>query len=259
MPVALHVAADHRAIQHVERGEQRGRAVPNVVALGWTAPRHRVPAAWSSQHKQKGRPPWRLSALPWKGPSMSSSCTASFAEDEEIALLQAQGCGVREVARWMGRDASTIPRTASQRGHARWRPDVQRKRPNGLPRTWAAPSPRWATRTRAASRGWGESRRRFGHHRYGCGCQGTAGWHDDHTGRIVALGEQGAVPHAAVRSHRGLRPITLTAHVQLVLVVPAAHPARTVPGVDGLASLTRRSRAPGAATRLAPWLWRSMS
>jgi len=89
MPVALHVAADHRAIQHVERGEQRGRAVPDVVALGWTAPRHRVPAAWSSQHKQKGRPPWRLSALPWKGPSMSSSCTASFAEREEIALLQA--------------------------------------------------------------------------------------------------------------------------------------------------------------------------
>ena len=31
MPVALHVAADHRAVQHVERGEQRRRAVPDVV------------------------------------------------------------------------------------------------------------------------------------------------------------------------------------------------------------------------------------
>ena len=31
MPVALHVAADHRAVQHVQRGEQRRRAVPDVV------------------------------------------------------------------------------------------------------------------------------------------------------------------------------------------------------------------------------------
>jgi len=34
----------------------------------------------------------------------------SFAEREEIALLRAQGCGVREVARRIGRDASTISR-----------------------------------------------------------------------------------------------------------------------------------------------------
>ena len=34
----------------------------------------------------------------------------SFAEREEIALLRAQGCGVRETARQLGRDASTISR-----------------------------------------------------------------------------------------------------------------------------------------------------
>ena len=33
-----------------------------------------------------------------------------FAEREEIALLRAQGCGVRETARRLGRDASTISR-----------------------------------------------------------------------------------------------------------------------------------------------------
>src|SRR4051794_41352547 len=34
----------------------------------------------------------------------------SCAEREEIALLRAQGCGVRETARRLGRDASTISR-----------------------------------------------------------------------------------------------------------------------------------------------------
>src|SRR3954470_16543355 len=34
----------------------------------------------------------------------------SFAEREEIALLRVQGCGVRETARRLGRDASTISR-----------------------------------------------------------------------------------------------------------------------------------------------------
>src|SRR3954469_20320747 len=34
----------------------------------------------------------------------------SFAEREEIALLRAQGCGVRETSRRLGRDASTISR-----------------------------------------------------------------------------------------------------------------------------------------------------
>ena len=31
MPVALHVAADHRAVEDVHRGEQRRRAVPPIV------------------------------------------------------------------------------------------------------------------------------------------------------------------------------------------------------------------------------------
>jgi IS30 family transposase len=34
----------------------------------------------------------------------------SFAEQEEIALLRARGCGVREIARQLGRSPSTIPR-----------------------------------------------------------------------------------------------------------------------------------------------------
>jgi len=34
----------------------------------------------------------------------------SFAEREEIALLRAQGCTMQEVARWIGRAASTISR-----------------------------------------------------------------------------------------------------------------------------------------------------
>ena len=40
----------------------------------------------------------------------SSERYLSFAEREEIALLRAQGCGVRETARRLGRDASTISR-----------------------------------------------------------------------------------------------------------------------------------------------------
>jgi IS30 family transposase len=34
----------------------------------------------------------------------------SFREREEIAILKASGCGVREVARWLGRSPSTISR-----------------------------------------------------------------------------------------------------------------------------------------------------
>ena len=40
----------------------------------------------------------------------SSERYLSFAEREEIALLRAQGCGMRETARRLGRDASTISR-----------------------------------------------------------------------------------------------------------------------------------------------------
>ena len=38
MAVALHVAADHRTIEDIERGEQCGCAVAFVVVLVWTAP-----------------------------------------------------------------------------------------------------------------------------------------------------------------------------------------------------------------------------
>ena len=37
MPVLLHATANDLAVQHVERGKQRGGAVPDVVVLVWTA------------------------------------------------------------------------------------------------------------------------------------------------------------------------------------------------------------------------------
>ena len=37
MPMALHAAADHRAVQHVEGGKQRSGAMALVVMLVWTA------------------------------------------------------------------------------------------------------------------------------------------------------------------------------------------------------------------------------
>jgi len=65
----------------------------------------------------------------------------SFAEREEIALLKAQDQGVRDIARRLGRDASTISRElrrnaatrASQRGYrasvAQWKAEQAAKRP----------------------------------------------------------------------------------------------------------------------------------
>ncbi|MFB9286733.1 IS30 family transposase, partial [Pseudoclavibacter helvolus] len=65
----------------------------------------------------------------------------SFAEREEIALLKAQGKGVREIARSIGRDAGTISRelrrNAATRGGkveyrasvAQWKADLTAKRP----------------------------------------------------------------------------------------------------------------------------------
>src|SRR3954468_4493714 len=64
-----------------------------------------------------------------------------FAEREEIALLRAEGCGVREIARWMGRSPSTISRelrrNAATRGGrldyrasvAQWHAEQRAKRP----------------------------------------------------------------------------------------------------------------------------------
>ena len=64
-----------------------------------------------------------------------------FAEREEIALLRAEGMGVREIARWMGRSPSTISRelrrNAATRGGrldyrasvAQWHAEQRAKRP----------------------------------------------------------------------------------------------------------------------------------
>ena len=65
----------------------------------------------------------------------------SFAEREEIALLRAQGCGVREIARQLGRSSSTISRelrrnAATRSGRldyrastAQWHADRRGQRP----------------------------------------------------------------------------------------------------------------------------------
>ena len=65
----------------------------------------------------------------------------SFSEREEIAVLRAQDHGVREIARRLGRDASTISRElrrnaatrASQRGYrasvAQWKAEQAARRP----------------------------------------------------------------------------------------------------------------------------------
>jgi hypothetical protein len=73
-----------------------------------------------------GMPPSTLgrSSKPPSGRSLS------FAEREEIAVLRAQGCGVREVARRLGRAASTVSRgrthcvRPAQCGHAQRRAGV---------------------------------------------------------------------------------------------------------------------------------------
>lgn len=46
----------------------------------------------------------------------------SFAEREEIALLRAAGCGVREVARRLGRSPSMISRELRRRCDSVWSP-----------------------------------------------------------------------------------------------------------------------------------------
>jgi IS30 family transposase len=65
----------------------------------------------------------------------------SFAEREEIAILRARGCGVREIARQLGRSPSTISRelrrNAATRGGgleyrastAQWHADRRAQRP----------------------------------------------------------------------------------------------------------------------------------
>ena len=73
--------------------------------------------------KAGGMPPavYRPSAKPL------SDRYLSFAEREEIALLRVQGCSGREVARRLGRAASTISRELRRNAATpRWRPRVSR-------------------------------------------------------------------------------------------------------------------------------------
>src|SRR4051812_14752468 len=74
----------------------------------------------------------------------------SFAEREEIALLKAQGKGVREIARTIGRDPGTVSRelrrNAATRGGkpvyravvAQWKAQQAAKRPKTGQRSWYA-------------------------------------------------------------------------------------------------------------------------
>jgi IS30 family transposase len=91
-----------------------------------------VGARWF--HNAGGMPPFDLQQQP-------SGRYLSFAEREEIALLKAQGRGVREIARAVGRDPSTISRelrrnAATRSGKseyrasvAQWKADMAARRP----------------------------------------------------------------------------------------------------------------------------------
>ena len=67
--------------------------VPPAVGTRWFRKAGGIPPAMFGQ-----------SAKPLSGRYLS------FVEQEEIALLRAQGYSIREVARWLGRAASTISR-----------------------------------------------------------------------------------------------------------------------------------------------------
>jgi transposase, IS30 family len=74
---------------------------------------------------------WEAGGMPPKilAPSSKppSARYLSFAEREEIALLRVQGCGVRETARRLGRDASTISRGRTHCVRPAQRGDTQRQ------------------------------------------------------------------------------------------------------------------------------------
>lgn len=84
-------------------------------------------------HNAGGMPPLDLTPL--------SGRYLSFSEREEIALLKAQGAGVRQIARAIGRDPSTVSRelrrNAATRGYtceyratvAQWKAQLSAKRP----------------------------------------------------------------------------------------------------------------------------------
>jgi transposase, IS30 family len=79
--------------------------------------------------------------MPTVSPAPLSGRFLSFAEREEISVLHAQGCGVREIARRLGRSPSTVSRelrrNAATRGGgleyrattAQWHADRRASRP----------------------------------------------------------------------------------------------------------------------------------
>jgi transposase, IS30 family len=107
----------------------RGRSTEEAGALVGVSPA--VATRWFRQGG--GMPP--ISLAPVSGRYLS------FAEREEIAVFHARRCGVREIARWIGRSPSTISRelrrNAATRGGgleyrattAQWHADRRAKRP----------------------------------------------------------------------------------------------------------------------------------
>lgn len=91
------------------------------------------PVAQRWFHNAGGMPPFSLEPL--------SGRYLSFTEREEIAILRAQGTGVRQIARTLGRDPSTISRelrrNAATRGYrsdyrasvAQWKAELAARRP----------------------------------------------------------------------------------------------------------------------------------
>jgi hypothetical protein len=85
------------------------------------------PAVGSRWFRQGGGMP-SISLAPLSGRYLS------FAEREEIAILRAQGAGVRQIARRLGRDPSTISRelrVTPRPAAAVW--TIAPRRPSGMP------------------------------------------------------------------------------------------------------------------------------
>lgn len=115
-------------------GADRQGLLPEEAALavGVSQP---VGARWF--HNAGGMPPCDLTFKP-------SGRYLSFAEREEIALLRAQGRGVREIARVIGRDPGTVSRELRRNAAVRygssgyrasvaqWKADMAAKRPKAV-------------------------------------------------------------------------------------------------------------------------------
>ena len=105
--------------------------------------RARTPRLRRVCHRRSG--PWfrQAGGMRTFSPAPLSGRYLSFAEREEIAILRAQGRGVREIARQLGRSPSTISRelrrnAATRSGSssigpstAQWHADRRAKRPEG--------------------------------------------------------------------------------------------------------------------------------